>query len=266
MEAKTCVVLLALVAAAAVADAQRNGRNRGGKPRGPPQLPDGDVYSWARNVSGSSVDESAFVPTGSNLIIMRSFDEGLRGLNLSRASILYDFSTPSPLVAIGSFGPCFITNTNLTYQDVIDELDARNGSSASTTAEFRLDGTSLPLPLEQVRPLYDNYPSLRRACRDGRVIMTTPDVGNAVPFETEDLTILVVDGTVAIRIPKRIPRAPRPIGGFTNPSQNRFGPRVQGRRPGQDLFTTGTQTPSQETSTTSTTTTTTANANPPPSV
>ncbi|KAI8739295.1 hypothetical protein BgiBS90_035449, partial [Biomphalaria glabrata] len=89
---------------------------------------------------------------------------------------------------------------------------------------------------------------------------------NAVPFETEDLTILVVDGTVAIRIPKRIPRAPRPIGGFTNPSQNRFGPRGQGRRPGQDLFTTGTQTPSQETTSTSTTTTTTANANSPPSV
>ncbi|KAH9525826.1 hypothetical protein Btru_002485 [Bulinus truncatus] len=118
----------------------------------------------------------------------------------------YFFPSTFQLVVIGSFGPCFLTSTNLTYLEIIDILDARNGSSATTNAQFSLDGTALPLPFEQVRQLFDTYPSLRRACRDGRVIVTTPGQETPVPFPTEELSVLAVDAEISIRISP----APRP--------------------------------------------------------
>ncbi|CAL1546291.1 unnamed protein product [Lymnaea stagnalis] len=103
---------------------------------------------------------------------------------------------------------------------MIDELITRNGSTVSTITEVNLDGTSDILPLNQVVPLFEANPALRRACRDGRVVptVTEGEGTNSYTGPTETLSVLALDTQINIKTRARPPR---------NFNQGR-----QGRRPG----------------------------------
>ncbi|XP_059146025.1 uncharacterized protein LOC131933259 [Physella acuta] len=223
MDGKLLLTVCVVLVLSCYVHAQRgSGRVRGGnRQRRPITPPEGDRYTWSRDLGdGVSVEEAAFVPNDTNIVLLRSFDDNLRARNYSKGSTLYDFTTPDALVVIGIFGPCFVTNTNLTFQAVVDELAARNGSSVNATELVYLDGTMAPLSLPETEALFTTNPAVRRACRDGRVVITVPLGANPTPFtgETENVVVSVLDAAISITIQQRPRRNFFPGQGFGRPA------------------------------------------------
>ncbi|CAG5115883.1 unnamed protein product [Candidula unifasciata] len=162
-------------------------------------------YTWTRELAaGTTVNEEATTPEDSNQMYVKSIDDRLPAAGFKKALLLYDFSGISPIVSVTLYErhrrglPCYILDTNLTYSDVIATLAQRNNTDVGASPEISLDGSSPVLSRQAARELFDSNPSLRKACRGGRVARTS--AAATASENTEVVKVLTLDSVLNLTI------------------------------------------------------------------
>jgi len=118
---------------------------------------------WTRTVDGNDVREFGFAVADKSVVVVRS----------RFAATMYDFSSPTPVVAIRLGPGCIIVpdNAGMTFQSqdftaAANELSARNGStiSGAPLTQVQLDVTARQEPTSIP-------PSVERFCRRSRRVV-----------------------------------------------------------------------------------------------
>ncbi|CAL1546290.1 unnamed protein product [Lymnaea stagnalis] len=173
------VLVIAVVTQAKGGKSLRGGKNRsgasseelGGLSGHSNRHQEGTRYSWTRLIgSESPAREDAFVPTNYSTVLVRSQDRTLRALNYSKALTLYDYASDSNVVVILVENTCYLRDTALTYQQVIDTLNSRNGTNVTDAAKSYLNGTQPALSKVEAQAIYLKYPQVQRLCHEGRLV------------------------------------------------------------------------------------------------
>ncbi|BFZ04503.1 hypothetical protein BsWGS_07542 [Bradybaena similaris] len=166
----------------------------------------GNRYSWRRELgNGNAVHEEALSPADRNQVYIKSIDDGLTSAGFTKAGLLYDFSSTTPIVAITvndrlrRGGPCYILDTSLTYSGVTDILNQRNNTVVPLGLQVSLDGSSPNLSREAARMLIASNQSLRRVCKRGRMVRVSSNA--AAPSETtQELKVLTLDSVLTLTV------------------------------------------------------------------
>ncbi|BFZ18521.1 hypothetical protein BsWGS_21560 [Bradybaena similaris] len=171
------------------------------------RLPQGITYTWTRDVgTGRTYNEAGFKAKDKNLVVILSFDDALKDANLTASATLYDFTGTTGVMAIKPRvrpGPCFMVDTSLTFDKIVADLNARNGSSVSTSTVVSLDGTGNPVSFAERQAMLEKTPSLSRQCRGREIIRTKRKGFSPIPYvgPTEELKLLAMDVQLSITVP-----------------------------------------------------------------
>jgi hypothetical protein len=196
-----------LIVAAEVAEGRRwSGGSSSSRRRSSRRDQQGATYVWTRHLGeGNNVQEYAYATTERRQVLFHSISDDLVPAGYNRSSIMYDFTGSNSLMFISlrngrrSSGPCYLVNTDLTYEGVLSTLSSRNNSEVLLGPQVAHNAAIPPLERSEARVYLSGNPPLSRHCRSGKVIQITEP-----PVESEEATelikVLSLDSVISLTV------------------------------------------------------------------
>ncbi|BFZ04512.1 hypothetical protein BsWGS_07551 [Bradybaena similaris] len=176
------------------------GHHDGNKPRNF----SGVRYEWTRDLdANTTVREGAGIRNGSEDIFIKSGDPKLDGKGFTRSSSVYIFNNGTGIVIyllVKRSSPCFVENTTLTYDEVKDDVESKNGTTVETTN--KVSKTAYLLSEEEETNLRKPSKFFNSACKGRKIYRLEAASDEPSDADTEKVVILKLNEEITITYPK----------------------------------------------------------------